>query len=149
MGYRVLPCSSLRAACRCEAPKVKSSANAIDFSFRPLNFLFPPLLDRMGSACGHPYPTVLLQDASHCLCWVEDEGFLWKPGAAQPAGLVTTSGVVSVPRDERGGSCRRSAHGLQLQKSQSKTAESWLDKCGKCLEINTPTEAQPTFLKSV
>lgn len=54
----------------------------------------------MGSACGHLYPTTLLQDASQRLCRDEDECFLWKPGAAQPMGLVTTSGIISVLRDE-------------------------------------------------
>lgn len=141
----VLPCSSLRTVCTCEAPKVKIAANAIDFSFLPLNFLFPALLGGMASACGHPYPTALSQDASQHLCWGEDKGFLWKSGATQPLGLITTSGIVSVLRDEQGCSCKRSAHGLQRQKSQSKTAESWLDKCWKRLETNTPRRRSQPF----
>lgn len=95
-----------------------ATANAIGLSFLPLKFLFPPLLDGMGPACGHLYPTALSRRMLPRVfpCWGEDEGFLREPGAAQPMGLVTTSGMVSVLRDERGGSCRRNTHSLQLQK---------------------------------
>lgn len=40
VGCWVLPCLCLRAVCRCEAPKVKISANAMASVFFPLIFYF-------------------------------------------------------------------------------------------------------------
>lgn len=117
-------------------------ANAIDFSFLPLCSLFPLSMDRTSPACIPPF--IHRMFPSICIA-VRTWASYGEPGAAQPMGLITTSGIISLLRDERGGSCRRSVHGLQLQKSQSKTAENWLDKCRKCLEINTPWRRSQAF----